>query len=823
MGVAIVFAISAAFATDEVQTALEPILSPRNLEVPFPYLVGSQREWPILAQALPEGTRFELVARDGDTVLASGAKIEARGLEISITMAGRLRIIAKNDANPGTIHLDLTMKPTTSSVEKQTLEIRPAPPDRPISYYADFGDDLIRMFLNSATGKMSPVTKNGFDQHFRRLQAHGTRRLIVWLSPFPFIADGANYPQEDWERYREQSLAILNDDALTLALDAGTRFASWRWLRYLLATRLDSEFGHLLGQSAVEHGIHLTVCYRPFEAALTKYYEVPVFDQQGAYLWGFLPLASPMISNHPEQIGWRNYRDVLREIGQTTAAELRSIEFPGVTNPEQFVGKPGLQIIATPYPPLADNSFVLVRDTSNKFHLRPFESLRDLADHRRLPINGFQVEAAPGGLRLTGISCPRDCRYLILTWTGEGKGPELFALSPVIMRAIAGNRLGRETTYWVMGGPNDQTRVAGITADGEYRAEFQASEVSQRTLAAGPQRQTFDDRQLVIDLGAPAAVEMIDFNQPLARRNAVREIATVLQQPGFDEVILNTRSHVDLPVSLADGDQGTRPVGLYWHERRGPRIHLGLDKAYLPRSASSLELIRELAKQPDGIERITTWQPDEWRDECQTTSGPRWRFARNRGTADGVRLLLEDLESAFPGRRIRMMIPPSESAVQKIFKGLDLLKQSTGATYGRGIYYQLWPSNNHNPAVGEGVAMVDLRGLSVEPTFLGSGGYLPGMPPFELYIRECAADMANNRGSRFLGPRSYFFEAQTTLRATNPVDARRAREAMICHLLAQRANIGEVILYESADWLYFFPLSDTDLCSHGFLDRCGQD
>lgn len=43
---------------------------------------------------------------------------------------------------------------------------------------------------------------------------------------------------------------------------------------------------------------------------------------------------------------------------------------------------------------------------------------------------------------------------------------------------------------------------------------------------------------------------------------------------------------------------------------------------------------------------------------------------------------------------------------------------------------------------------------------------------------------------------------------------------MICHLLSQRNDISEIILYESADWLYFFPLSDQDLCGHAFLDRC---
>ena len=81
--------------------------------------------------------------------------------------------------------------------------------------------------------------------------------------------------------------------------------------------------------------------------------------------------------------------------------------------------------------------------------------------------------------------------------------------------------------------------------------------------------------------------------------------------------------------------------------------------------------------------------------------------------------------------------------------------------------------------------------------------------------------MADNRGSSHRGPRSYFFEAPTTLRAPDLAVARREREAMICHLLAQRQDIRDVILYEAADWLYYLPFADTDLCGNGFLDRCG--
>jgi hypothetical protein len=798
----------------------EPLLSPRNLEAPFPYVAGASREWPILERAVPGGTSFNIVIRDGETAF-EGRQISIRGLTVTITNDGRLRVTAGPGAN-ARVRVEVVVSPPGGEVQRQTLEVRPAPPDRPISYYADFGDDLIRIFMNETSGRFGPVTKSGFDQYFRRLQAHGTRRLIVWLSPFPYIADPKNYAPDDWLDYERQARAILEDEALSKALDARTGFASWSWLRYLLAARLNPDFGRMLGQSAADHAIRLTVCYRPFEAALTKYYEVPTFDEEGAYLGGFLPLASPTINRRPDQVGWRHYRDVLRELGHAEAAEVHVLELPGVTNADKFAGQAGLRIVASPFPPLSEDSFVLVRAPAGTFRLRPFAALRAAAEANRVPIEGIGLEATPSGLRVTGISLPPGCRYLVVSWTGDGDGPDLSALAPVVLRAKGGNRLGRETTYWALGGRTDASRVAGITASGEYRAEFQASEASQRAVVAGPERLPLAGRQLVIDLGADATVEMIDFNQPLARKNAVREISTVLAQPGFDDILINTRSHVDLPVSLADGDQGTRPVAHYWHERRGPRIHLGLDKAYLPRSEASLKLIAELARQPDGIEQITTWQPNEWRGACQTLQGPRWRYARNRGTADGLRLLLQDLEHAFPGRRIRLVIPPGESAMNAVQSGLESLPGPAGTPYGRDYYHRLWSSNNHNPAVGEGAAMIDLGGLSVEPAFLGSGGYLPDMPPFALYVRECLADLADNRGSAFHGPRSYFFEAQTTLRAADSAAARRSREAMICHLLAQRGEIGEVILYEAADWLYFFPLPDPDLCGHGFLDRCKQ-
>jgi len=128
-------------------------------------------------------------------------------------------------------------------------------------------------------------------------------------------------------------------------------------------------------------------------------------------------------------------------------------------------------------------------------------------------------------------------------------------------------------------------------------------------------------------------------------------------------------------------------------------------------------------------------------------------------------------------------------------------------------------SLNYIPNVGEGMAMVDLTGLSTEPVFLGIR-FAPDKGPLDLYLREWFADLSGNRGSTFRGPRSLFYEAQETLRGANSKQLRPRREQIICDLLSHEKEIGEVILYEAADWAYSFPLIDPDHCGHGYLDRC---
>jgi hypothetical protein len=94
-------------------------------------------------------------------------------------------------------------------------------------------------------------------------------------------------------------------------------------------------------------------------------------------------------------------------------------------------------------------------------------------------------------------------------------------------------------------------RVAGITAEGDAWADFFAAEASAKNAHGGPPRRSLRDEQLVIDLGDAWSVEMVDFNQPAARRYVVDELGTILSHPPFDEIFINARSHTSLAATLA--------------------------------------------------------------------------------------------------------------------------------------------------------------------------------------------------------------------------------------------------------------------------------
>lgn len=826
------------WAADKADTRLDP----HNTQAPFCFRAEGKRSWRILTGPLGPTQRIEMQLLDGETVKSSGAEINHGGLSITVSPAGRLQVAAGAEATKSAYRLKVTLISADDQRTVETLSLRAAPPKRPIGYIADLVDDLIHTYYDGAAKKFRPIDRGAIDQYFRRLQAHGVHRLIVWHSPFPYFTRPEDHDPEHWRRYAAQANAILDSRELDEGYAKNAGLPSWMWLEFLLALRLNPEAGPMFVQSAAEHGIHLTVSFRPFESALTKYYEVSTFDADGDYLWGFLPLAAPLVNYRPDDVCFGHYRQILEQMGQADRGRIGAIELPGLKQAAELIQNygptGGFEVRASPFPPIASDCFVLARQADGEFRLVRYETLRHQTESQLPIIAGFRLEAmGDDSAKLVGLEVPPETRFLWLSHPHAEKHQlGLDREFPVRLQSRAGNRLQRETIYWVFdeAAPGGQeSRIVGIAPDGEYRAVFQANQnsITQVLNHNGPV--PLRNNSVVIDLGPLWSVEMLDFQQPAARNMAVAQMKSLLDLKAagdpfagemetrsiYDELFVNTRSHVDLATSFADGVDGQKPIAHYYRTGRRYLHHLGLDKAYAPRSVSDMPRLKQAAR--DNVERITTWQDAEWREPCQDADSPFvWRLARNLAVGQGVTMLLRDLEREFPQTRIRAVIPPRESAVHRIQQALDELAAPGGGFYGRDYYQRLWCSNNHIPTIGEGMALVDLTGTKIEPVFLGSGGYQPDFPPFRLFVDEQIRDLAGNRGSSFQGPRSYFFEAQFTLRAANLEEARNHREQMICELLSRRENIGEVLLYEATDWLHTLPLDDPDYCSHAFTERC---
>jgi hypothetical protein len=791
-------------------------LAPRNSEVPFAYLVGSKRSWPVVLGDQRAAGQLRLQYQRDGKVAQSGSRLRVGGVTVVVSAQRELQVLADAGATER-LSLELILD-DQGQTTTQTIQLQPAPPPRPISYISDLVDDLIRIFWDGGARRWRPFTRDAFDQYFRRLQCQGVSRLIVWPSPFPVLADPANYPQADWQRYVDCSRAILENKALNRSLRNASGLPSWRWLGLLMKLRLNPSIMRQYAASAQRHGIRLSVSFRPFEAALTKYYVVPTFDHSGDWLWNFLPSASPATQFHPDRVGFAHYRTLLQRMGQPAAARLETLELSGVPQARELAarfaaGHRDLQLRASAVAPIDEQSLVLMRDGGGEMRLVPYETLRPSVESRLPVLRGWSLEATGDtSVRLTGLRRPAGLRFLWLEAQGDfGATIRLPADGQASLRSAADNRLGRVNAWWSLTGDDEEsrrTRIVGIPTDGQYRTEFQAIEASHAVLLKRKAAQVaLADKRLILDLGPDWAVETVDFEQPLARREALAEIATQLALPAYDEIFINTRSHTQLAASVGDGVLGIKPILDY--RRAGKNYqHLGIDRGAAPRGlAQHAPWLRSLER-AGSVEPLTTWQVGAWKGACPTDASRfAWRFHRSRAIARGVRRLLVDLEQRFPNTRIRAVLPPRSAVENEVTAALVSLKKPDKGVYGADFYRHIWGSLNHIPAIGEGMAEVDLSDLRTEPVFLGIR-YLPPPGPLKLFVDASVVDLKGNRGSRFNGPRSFCYEAQETLRRKDKQATAMRREQIIRGLLARSEDIGEVILYEAADWTYNLSLDD---------------
>jgi hypothetical protein len=328
---------------------------------------------------------------------------------------------------------------------------------------------------------------------------------------------------------------------------------------------------------------------------------------------------------------------------------------------------------------------------------------------------------------------------------------------------------------------------------------------------------TWKNNRIVVNLGRRWASEMVDFNLPAARTYVLKQLHSLLRYPAFDEIFINTRSHTQLASTSGDSLHG---LGTVIHFRSkgytstGYRldkqnyIRLGIDRAYIPRDAADAPVLREIASRPETLEYLTHWQTGAWNGTCQfPDDGAIWRYQRNVEIAQGVRQLLIDIQRNFPDYRTRVVIPHRAGVNHQMEKELASMKQPHGTVYGSDWFRHIWSTNNHIPVIGEGMSMINLKGLRVEPVYLGIR-FAPDQGPLKSFVTHCILDMADNHGSEFQGAKSFIYEAQETLRSNYREKFSSRRESIIRYLLSHKKSIREVILYEAADWLYGLPVEN---------------
>lgn len=823
-------------------TAGRALLTPRSTEVPFAYPIGGARTWPLLTSELAAGEKVRLVAKKDGVVLAGGTEafVEIEGLRVAVNAEGKLEVAARAGSPPNSFTLEIEILRQRDVIERQAITIRAAPPTRPVTYYADFGDDLINIFGAGVSGSAQSVLhhqlreggatermprprspdglalfdKAGFDQYFRRLQNQGVAREILWMFPFPFISDASAYAPGDWELYQRHANAILRDPKLARLMTEGTGgIVRWGWLRDLMAFRLDPGIHRALSDSAVEHGISLAVSYRPFEHAGSKYYELPVFDADGSFLWNFQPLSSPAVNFRAGSMGFIHYREVLARMGQAPLGQIGEIALPSVGNVAEFMARyrekgDNLRVVAANFPPLQSDSLVLVRRPDGDFQLTPFREIGERVEARRRVIRNFELRHEPGrGIVITGLAIPNEYQFIIVE-NPSGTAPLTVAGDiPAHVISPQGNELGRNAVYLCFAGDSPEekaTRAAGITTSGDIHAVFFAAAASRTLLLKSGFLQPLGKCCIVIDRGAPISREMVDYELAPARATAVAELRTVLKHPAFREIYVNTRSHTSLSGSYGEGVDGVQPI-LHYLAAKKPYSHLGLDLAYAPASAVRDADVQGVAT-PARVLAMTQFQPGEWTGNCQSEDCLHtWRRARNRGVAAGIRALLQDLEAAFPQTRLRVVLPERES----VERAVEVFQASRPP----GAVGYKSSRNNYIQNIGEGMAMLDLSGLRVEPVLLGTGPFV-NPDVLKAYLDSAVRDAGRSQGSEFRGPKGIMYEGQWTLKD----DAgRRAREAIMCELRRRATEIGDIIVYEAADWAYRLPWTGFE-----FLENCGE-
>jgi hypothetical protein len=802
-------------------------LSYWNTKSPYPYLIGQKRSWPIFISKRPASDRINLVVKlDGKTV-AEGNPAHFEGFDFRVTTDDQLVIETEKNITPRLFFLDLIHLSKGTVKSKQTLRVQPAPPDRPISYLADMVDDLIGFFYNSSSHKFKPISKQGLDQYFRRLQAHGVKRLIVWQSAFPFSSKPEDFEEPIRSDYFAIRQALMNQPDILERMSKEKTIKNWKWISLIMQLVTTPEFGERFSQSAIDHGISLTASFRPFESALQKYYTMPVFNEEGNFVRYSHYCSYAPFDHDKEKNGFAHYRMLLKEMGMEDQAKISTIELQNISNQDEVLeklnnGNLKIDVKISQFPPLDPNSYVLVKLSNGKYDLIRYSHIQEktLSKQITVPCTKFE-KGENNNIRLLNLNIPVEYRYIQISVQSPTKNSIILSTDdPVQIIAKAGNSLGKFNNYWVIADQKKDTygtRVGPLFQTGTIRSQFDTTRKSENHFLTQPETISLNENILVIDRGDAYTDEMINLQNAETRKIAIKQIRDILSYPAFDEILINTRSHTQFAGSWGDRKLGVRPNLEYRRKKVKGYRQLGLDYGYGPASIGrDQDLIQAIRKKPETIRELTHHVSMEWESTCQSPTRPfHWRYMRNKSIAKGLRLFFEDLRKEFPETRIRATMPPSATVDKNVKEAISKMKKDKNQNYDPDYFRYLCSYLNYIPAIGEGMTMVELNGLNIEPMILGYRG-LPDKKPRQYYLKEFLKDLRAKHD--YKGPYSFYYEAQESLRTPAKYHPQEKREEIIKELLANRDDIKEVILYEAANWIQYLPFQDKIHGQHGYLD-----
>lgn len=661
--------------------------------------------------------------------------------------------------------------------------------------YADFWDDLI-VLLKQSNGTWKNPTPAIFDDYFSTLKGIGISRLVVWESGLPMLLNledeycGAGKTSEtglgscdDWKLHKQRINALVSARYELLG--------TWQNVIELRRTQL-ANMGliSMVRAAAARAGVSLSFSYRPVDPAISLYYQIPVVSRSFIVREPFLPFASPEVNYYPEQLGQAHYRRLMMQGRESNdpvrkRATLSTIQIPSYPNGPL----PKLRIVGSRNPPYAPSSKVLQEQTDKSYRLVPYSSVKDYVEARpynRYVAKGFTTRFASGkGLLIEGVSIPEDYPYIWIENAG-GAGdpvPVFPAQNPVRFWSQAGTELGRLHQYYSLDksvDPSEQTWVANVTASGGLLPERQVGQnsldIANAQLAG---KVPLNKGTLVINRGEFFTSEILDFRRPTARAHAIRFMKRALQE-GYDEVLINSRTHAALP-----GYINTAYTN-YWFFS---------DAAFTTLVQNDTQ-VTKLTTFDGGFGYYapgSVYLPNEIMpgSHCQkSTCQFQFRYNRNVQMAVGLEALAKDtavLSASVQAKTPRMLITPRE--------------ETTLSFASQGVSYT---SINHDPKVAEGFSLVRLNNTNVEPVYLGVRD-LPSETHANMIIQGLVDDLADRRSSNYLGPMTFFNESHVPLvnnknNQSTYTNLTAKRRAIICETLKNSSAVHEVLVYESAEW-----------------------